>query len=131
MRFPFALEKVFTPAEVEDEETSASFIARHIFDFKGGLRIIVSRDRQEDEELGVLIHVVGAVWRRDRHPNYEKPWWATDMATWMVGELNSIARVDPPFVKDEETDLVAFTNKDKAVHLFFRDLESRRREPGA
>ena len=128
MRFPFALEKVYSQAAVDDPKTSPAWKRKHVFDFKGGLRLIVSRDEQE--ELGVLIHIIGAVWRNDRQPNYQTLYWAADQATWMVGELNSIARVDPSFIKNDE-DLIASTTSQKSVHLFFRDLEERRREPGA
>lgn len=129
MRFPFAIEKVYSQEESDDPKTAPALQRKHVFDFEGGLRLIVSRD-DLGEKHGILLHVSGSVWRRDRLPNFSKNYWAADQATWMVSELNAIAQVEPGFIKDQE-DLVASTTTQKSVHLFFRDLESRRREPRA
>ena len=129
MRFPFAIEKVFSKKESDDPKTAPTLQRRHVFDFEGGLRLIISREDLEGE-LGVVFHVSGSVWRSGRLPNLDRGYWATDQATWMVGELNKIAQVDPNFINGEPDLVASMITPQGVVNLFFRDLEERRREPG-
>jgi hypothetical protein len=130
MRFPFAIEKVYSQEERDDPKTAPALQRKHVFDFEGGLRLIISRD-DLGEKLGILFHVSGSVWRADRLPNLNKQYWGADQATWMVGELNKIAQVEPKFIKTDLDLVASSTSPQGVVHLFFRDLEERRREPGA
>lgn len=129
MRYPFAIEDVFSQEKADDPKTAPMLRRRHVFDFEGGLRLIIFR-HELNEELGVLLHVSGSVWRADRLPNLNSQFWAATQATWMVGELNKIAQVEPMYKKDHEDLVTSSVQKQGVTHLLFRDLEERRREAG-
>ena len=129
MRFPFAIQDVFSQEELNSSETAPAMKRRHVFDCETGLRLIISRE--DCGELGILVHVSGSVWRADRLPNLDRQWWAADQATWMLGPLNQIASVEPKFIKAEPDLVNTVVTRQGVVGLYFRDLEERRREPGA
>ena len=130
LRFPFATQKVFSGKESDDPKTAPALQRSHVFDFEGGLRLIICRE-DIGGEFGEVFHVSGSVWRSDRLPNLDREYWAGDQATWMVGELNKIAQVEPKYINAEPDLVASMISPQGVVNLFFRDLEERRREPGA
>ena len=128
MRLPFAIQDVFSQAELNSSATTPAGACWPSGQPSLGLRLIISRE--DCGELGILVHVSGSVWRADRLPNLDRQWWAADQATWMLGPLNQIASVEPKFIKAEPDLVNTVVTRQGVVGLYFRDLEERRREPG-